>query len=263
MKAPLPSSAITFDLWHTLIYLGPRAEERYVQRQISLAVETLEVARPLPGAPRRSREDLAAIFQQERVRAVAEADKGHVVSLTEQLTRVARAAGRQPRPAAYLTALGKEIARTPFRMAPGAIATLRRLRSEGYRIAVVSNTVGEPGAFLRPILHRMGLDRGYEFALFSDEERWTKPAPAIFRKALRALGSRPSQALHVGDGWGDLEGARRAGYRAGIYFTGLQEYGPSYRALHAASNTKDLGADFRIQRLAELPALARKLLPVP
>ena len=96
---------------------------------------------------------------------------------------------------------------------------------------MISNTIGEPGATLRPILTSMGFDEVVEEYLFSDELPWTKPDPAIFLEALRRLGSDPSHAVHVGDGWPDIEGPKRTGMKAGILYTGLQTYGAEYQRL--------------------------------
>ena len=41
--------AVTFDLWHTLVYLEPEAEEAYIDYQIDTAVSVLEGSDPLPG----------------------------------------------------------------------------------------------------------------------------------------------------------------------------------------------------------------------
>ncbi len=258
-----PAAAVTFDLWHTLIYLRPRAEERYVQQQSALAADVLESSPVRRGGPRLGREALEEAFRKERVRAVAAADQGRVVTVAEQIAHVGLATGRKVDPEAYLALLEREVARTPFLRASGAISTLRELRKEGYRVALVSNTVGEPGAFLRPVLHHLGLDRWFETCVFSDEQPCTKPAPQIFRTALRAVGSDPAHALHVGDGWGDIEGARRAGYRSYVYFLGLQDYGPSYRALHAAAKGHQIVADHRIDHLGALLPLVRRLLGHP
>jgi FMN phosphatase YigB (HAD superfamily) len=256
-----PTRAVTFDLWHTLVYLGPRAEEQYMVRQVDLAVDVLQRSELRRGAIPSGEKALRSAVERERAVAVAAAERGAVVSVADQFLRAARASGRLGRPERYLEALRREVGRTPFRRAPGALAALRALREDGYRVAVISNTVGEPGAFLRPILNSMGFDPLVERYVFSDECGATKPSPAIFRAALSAIGARPAHAIHVGDGWSDVEGARRARLRAGVLFTGLQSYGSSYRKLFLGPGGR-LGADYQVDRLVRLPSLARRLLPV-
>lgn len=251
---------VTLDLWHTLIYLSPDAEERYMLRQLVLAAEVLAGSPPQPNGPGPGSVDLQDAFEREYARAVAQAEEGRTVTSAEQLTRAAKACGRVPHPERYLAALKQEVGETPFQCAPGAVDLLRELHDEGLRVAVISNTVGEPGAFLRPTLQRMGFDPFVDAYVFSDEHPWTKPAPELFRWTLERLGARPADAIHVGDGWSDIEGARRAGFRAGILFTGLQSYGARYRSLFLPRNGERLSSDYRVDSLADVPPLIRSIL---
>jgi FMN phosphatase YigB (HAD superfamily) len=251
-------NAVTFDLWHTLVYLEPEAETEYLARQFQAAMEVLE------GSPLRSTEPSAswaeprAAFETELRRAVEESHAGRTVTPGEQIVRAAGACGREPRPEAYEAALGRLIASTPFTTAPGAHEALAAVRELGVAVGIVSNTVGEPGRYLREALRTYGFDREVEVYTFSDEHPWTKPAPEIFRWALEHLGSDPPIAMHVGDGWADLEGARRAGLRAGILYTGLQRYAPEYRALNYAPSIDRSLVDAEIVRLTDVVPIVEK-----
>jgi putative hydrolase of the HAD superfamily len=90
---------------------------------------------------------------------------------------------------------------------PSALAALR---ARGVRIAVVSNFDGRlPG-----LLAGLGLAPLLDHALHSTRAGCAKPAPAIFRAALAAIGVTPAEALHAGDGvTADVDGARVAGLR--------------------------------------------------
>jgi len=255
-------AAVTLDLWHTLMYLPPEDEERYMAHQLAMGTEVLRSARPLPGTPSRSDEELRRAFERAYVDAVAQSAEGRTVTPADQLSRAAREVGRDADPRNYLTQLHAEIQRTNFRRAPGALELLADLRDRGYRVGVISNTVGEPGAFLRPILEKMGFDRFVETYVFSDELPWTKPAPEIFRVALSKLSEEPPSAVHVGDGWSDLEGARRAGYRGAVLFTGLHDYGESYRRLFLPDVPGAPPAAYRTDRLEDVAPLVGQLLPV-
>jgi FMN phosphatase YigB (HAD superfamily) len=259
-----PPSAVTMDLWHTLLYLKPEAEEAYMDAQMDLAADVLDEAPPQPGAAVRSRDDLRGIFEEVYAEAVASAQEGISVTPAVQLARAAERGGRNARPDAYVDGLRRLVAGTPFRIAPAALRTVTLLRERGWRTAVISNTIGEPGETLRPILKSMGFDSLIEEYLFSDELPWTKPDPAIFLEALRRLGVAAANAVHVGDGWSDMEGARRAGMRARILYTGLQSYGARYQALFLPAGWASPPADYRIDTLAALPTLADRLLaPAP
>ncbi len=252
---------VTIDLWHTLIYLPPEDEEAYMTHQLALGLEVLRGSRSLPGAPKLSDHDLGRAFEREYEGAVAEGVEGRTVTPAEQLARAAKETGRDADPREYLSKLRTEVERTPFRIAPGALDLLGELRGLGYRLGVISNTIGEPGEFLRPILAKMGFDRYVEAYVFSDEHPWTKPAPEIFRFALDELKERPENAVHVGDGWADIEGARRAGFRGAVMFTGLHAYGDRYRKMFLTEVPGDPPAKYQTDRLSEVAAIVQKLLP--
>ncbi len=226
--------AVTFDLWHTLVYLEPRGEAAYLAGQYDAAVRVLQDARAEPGAPPVTADQLRAAYDQELRLAVAESHAGRSVTPGEQIARAARALGRVPNPTAFEEALGRLVRATPFQTAPHALETLDAVRRLGMGVGIVSNTVGEPGRFILEMLRPRGFDRSVEVFTFSDEQPWTKPAPEIFLRTLDELGSIPDRAAHIGDGWADLEGARRAGLKGRVLFTGLHAYAPEYRSLNYA-----------------------------
>jgi FMN phosphatase YigB (HAD superfamily) len=254
-------SAVTFDLWHTLLYLAPEQEELYMEHQIEIGKAALDDAPLIPGGEPSTEEELRAAFERAYAGAIAAASEGRAVSPATQFAEAAERCSRCSDPSSYLAALQAEVDRTPFEAAPGALNLLQGLQQEGYRIGVISNTVGEPGKFLLPVLSRFGFDRFAETYVFSDEHPWAKPAPEIFRYALDRLGSRPGNAVHVGDGPSDLEGARRAGYRGSILFTGLNAYAPRYRELFMAEPANGENASSVATNLAEVGRLIRELLP--
>lgn len=253
-------SAVTLDLWHTLVYLTPEAEEEYMTAQMDLAAEVLDDSPALPGTAVRTRVELRALFEKVYAEAVESAQHGRSVPPAAQLLRAAERGGREGRAEAYLEGLRKLVSRTEFLVGPAAVETVRALRERGWRTAVISNTIGEPGASLRPILRAMGFDSVVEEYIFSDELPWTKPDAGIFAEALRRLDVEAPRTVHVGDGWSDIEGARRARMRAGILYTGLQSYGARYQALFLPPGWASPAAEFRIRRLEELPDLAGRLL---
>ncbi len=257
-------AAVTFDLWYTLVRLDAPAQDRYLARQIELAVEALSLAAREPGARTDppGKGDVRRAVEEQRRAAGAAAEEGRTVHVAEQLERAGRALGLRPSSRDYLLALDQEVRSLPFRTATGAEAVLGQLHEEGYRLGVVSNTVGERGAALRSVLEALRLSPFLDATIFSDELPWTKPEPRIFQRALERLAVGPDRALHVGDGWSDLEGARRAGLRGAVLFTGLRDYAPGYRSLLPTGDQGPLRADHQVEHLSELPALVHELLPL-
>jgi HAD superfamily hydrolase (TIGR01549 family) len=257
----VPPRAVTFDLWHTLLYLAPEDEDRYMERQMELGEQALARAIRDSGAPDRSPAELRAAFEVEYLRAVEASGRGVTVTPARQVALAGGRTGRHPAVPEYLEELAQLVRATPFRVAPGALELLRSLSDDGYRLAVVSNTVGEPGALFRPLLRSSGFDRYVRAYAFSDEHPWSKPAPEIFQAALASLGVQRQDAVHVGDGWSDLEGARRAGFRAGVLFTGLKEYGAKYRELFASTQSRPSTPEFEADTLEGVGRIVRDLLP--
>src|SRR5215210_7033659 len=88
---------------------------------------------------------------------------------------------------------------------------LEALRARGLRLGLVSNAF-DPGWLLHRDLEQMGLAQRLDFSVFSSEVGKRKPHPAIFERALAALGVDPSRALFVGDRlYEDVRGAAEVG----------------------------------------------------
>lgn len=98
-----------------------------------------------------------------------------------------------------------------FTLYDDTLPALELLRSEGFRLAVISNW----DYSLHRVLASLGLTSYFEHVFASLEEGVEKPEAELFHIALRACGTEPSQTLHVGDDpVDDLQGASGVGMRA-------------------------------------------------
>jgi putative hydrolase of the HAD superfamily len=122
---------------------------------------------------------------------------------------------------------------------------LRRLRADGYRVGLISNSHRSLASFQQHFeLH--GLIAG---AISSSEHGYLKPHPSIFESALKLLGVEASESVMVGDSLKqDIEGARRVGMHGVL----VRRAGPA-----PAHAEEDDGVPV-IATLAELPPLLRK-----
>jgi HAD superfamily hydrolase (TIGR01509 family) len=242
-------TTVTFDFWGTLVFDGPRADDRYRGMRLEefariLAAAGTEVSgEALEAAYSDSGAFLAAIWDQNRDVPVTE----HVAALLRALDPVLPAR----LPAGVLDQLVEAYTRPALAIPPvpddAARTVLEALVARGYTLAVVSNTMRTPGAVLRKILERHGLLAHFRHATFSDEVGVRKPDPEIFALTLQAVGATPDTALHVGDHPVlDVEGARAAGMRV-VQVTGMR------------SRRHTGGADAVIPRLAGLPAVLAAL----
>jgi putative hydrolase of the HAD superfamily len=94
---------------------------------------------------------------------------------------------------------------TPF---PDAAPALKALRDRGWRLVVASNWDWS----LHEVLERVGLAPLLDGVVTSAEAGASKPAPAVFERALDLAGVSAARAIHVGDSLlEDIEGARTAG----------------------------------------------------
>ncbi|MCK4376125.1 MAG: HAD family hydrolase [Candidatus Brocadiae bacterium] len=204
-------NAILFDLGNTLVRYYEREEFPAILRQ-----SITEVRDHLP------QEGLLTVPAQAMWQRVKEED--HVAAdhrvrpLEERLARIfdlpaptARAhPGCHPGPSAGARDFGETqdtlcrcFMKPIFARAQvyeDALPTLRRLRSKGFKTAVVSNTPwGSPAHLWRQELQRLGLSEHLDAAVFCRDVGWRKPAREIFEFALQTLQAGPQECIFVGD----------------------------------------------------------------
>jgi HAD superfamily hydrolase (TIGR01509 family) len=123
-----------------------------------------------------------------------------------------------------------------FEPFPDVEPALLMLRERGLRLVIASNWDWS----LPEWVEATGLDRLVDGTASSAVVGAPKPAPDVFREALRLAGVGPGEAVHVGDSLeGDVHGARAAGIRAIL----LQRHGDP------------AGGVETVRSLAELPSL--------
>jgi HAD superfamily hydrolase (TIGR01509 family) len=91
---------------------------------------------------------------------------------------------------------------------PGTRELLERLRSDGYRLVVATSANEED---LDGLLRRAGVKDLIEKATSGGEVDASKPDPDVVHAALEQVGSRPQDAIMIGDTPYDVEAATRAG----------------------------------------------------
>jgi len=115
---------------------------------------------------------------------------------------------------------------------PNVRRMLLTLRSEGYKLGLISNTHWR---FLPSLREQFG--EFFDVITLSYEHGYIKPHPSIFMITLEKLGVTSNQSLHVGDDpIADIQGAKNIGMKTA--FVNKKE---------AKSN-----ADIEVKRIAEL-----------
>jgi putative hydrolase of the HAD superfamily len=98
-----------------------------------------------------------------------------------------------------------------WRIYPEVPSALSRFSAAGCRLAVVSNWSSR----LEPMLIKMEIRDAFELVVASAVHGAAKPDPRIFDAALKRMGVRPDEAVHVGDSVkSDVHGALRSGIQA-------------------------------------------------
>lgn len=103
-----------------------------------------------------------------------------------------------------------ELARASTEVFPGMRKLVKRLHSDGYRMAVAS---GSSRAAIEAVLEGVGLADVLPVQVSAEDVGRGKPAPDVFLEAARQLGATPPVCVVVEDAPPGVEAARRAGMR--------------------------------------------------
>ncbi|MGE5551863.1 MAG: HAD family hydrolase [Bacteroidota bacterium] len=102
------------------------------------------------------------------------------------------------------------------RLRPGAVETIRTLKSQGLAVGVISNTQSRTQVLVNLEKYRLA-DVVYPVLLSCLFGR-RKPHPSIFLEAAKLAGVDPADVVYVGDTYSrDILGAYQAGYRGSIF----------------------------------------------
>ncbi|MGQ9674999.1 MAG: HAD family hydrolase [Chloroflexota bacterium] len=240
-------SAVTFDVWETMISDPAALAETRSATRVRLMTEALEKAGFATPEAEVWLAYEGALAEYERVW-----ERNLDISTAEQLEVIFRLLDPSLLSRLDVSAL-RDISAAyiepVFHVAPmrkeGLNEVLQELKRQGRRLGLVCNTGRTPGWAVRQLLDSFGVLKYFDAMAFSNEERVRKPAAEIFQRVVNSLGVSPETIAHVGDNpVADIAGAKGCGMRAILI-------GPS-------SGEVSVEPDARIASLLELiPALAR------
>jgi putative hydrolase of the HAD superfamily len=186
--------AVTYDFWNTLMWEEPGTMRGIRRRQVELALEEAELEVDADAIE----QGLLAISGKQRDAWMngemfhpEDGARHFVGSLGDRLSvehhdRVTEA-----------LLLGS--VRPELNAADEVHSTLRTLKENGFKLAIVCDVGLAPSTVLRDSLEGAGLLEYFDGWAFSDEVGHYKPSPEIFRHALDSIGATPEEAWHVGD----------------------------------------------------------------
>lgn len=209
--------AVTFDLWHTLVFDTKEMNEFWTDGRIDGMLEILNAnghqleRNAILEAYARS----GAIFEERRKREDKEIDVPEQIESLLSLLKIKPDRGlivKLEKPYAEI------LLKNPPLIIDGARDCLRSLKENGYKLGLISNTGRTPGRVLRQVLEAMSLTGYFEQLTFSNEIGLRKPHPAPFQHTLSKLSVEASEAVHIGDHLrSDIYGAKCIGMKAILY----------------------------------------------
>ncbi|MBU8880936.1 pyrophosphatase PpaX [Bacillus sp. FJAT-29790] len=128
----------------------------------------------------------------------------------------------------------------------GVFETVRTLKESGYKIGIVTTKVShvtEMGLKLTK------LDQFFDVVVTLDDVQKPKPDPEPIFKALELLGSKPEEAIMVGDNSHDILGGRNAGTKtAGVAWSAKgKEFLLGFEPDYMLENMADLLDIFKVE----------------
>jgi putative hydrolase of the HAD superfamily len=121
-----------------------------------------------------------------------------------------------------------------LRINPQALALAREIKAGGVRTAILSNM---PHDLLGELRRNFDWLEEFEVKIWSCEYAVVKPAPAIYRACLDALGCEPHRTLFFDDRPQNVEGARQAGMEAHVFESAEQAAEIVRRGLNGSRET--------------------------
>lgn len=118
---------------------------------------------------------------------------------------------------------------TELPVVPGAVEAVRRLASEGLRLAVASSSNRE---LIDGVLRRLELTELFEVTVSSEEVARGKPAPDVYLETARRLGVAPKACVAIEDSASGIRAAHAAGMLVVAYPN--RHYPPSADAMALA-----------------------------
>ncbi len=92
-----------------------------------------------------------------------------------------------------------------------SLPLLRKLKSDGFRLGLISNAPADT----KSTVLELGLDEYLDPLVISGIVGYAKPSPKIFQYAMKLASVSPAESMHVGDLYdADVVGARNAGMLA-------------------------------------------------
>jgi putative hydrolase of the HAD superfamily len=241
-------SAVTFDLWDTLIQEHPGNSDKVSAIRIDRIWRLLDdrgiihSRSEVEKAYSKTFDFLQLTWSKSRDVPV----KDHILFMLTSID--SKLAGRLAKEdiARIEKIYSEGILEHPPRLLPGAKDALAQVRDRGYRMGLISNTGRTPGSMLRVVMGKLGILEPFKTTTFSDEILFRKPNELAFNVTLQKLRAIPKAAVHVGDdSEKDVLGAKNIGMRT-------IQYAPEGKDASKLADARVTSLDQVLERIEKL-----------
>lgn len=224
-------SAVTFDLWDTIIVDDSDEPKRVAKGISSKHLTRRELVCKFLGQHEPISRELVDVAYAAADAAFRKVWYNHSFtwSVKDRLDVVLQGLGRTL-PEQELLELAQlheemELKIQPD-LAPGIVEAIKGLHGK-YKLGVISDTIFSSGRVLRKLLQANDIEQYFDVFIFSDEVGCSKPDSRAFLAAAEGLGVDITKIVHVGDRDSkDIKGPQNLGAK-GVYTTVVNDRGSS------------------------------------
>ncbi len=210
--------AVTFDLWHTLIY---EPDETFTQR--TRMIRMRETWKALKESGHKISYDEVKVayhvhdFMLEEIWSRWE-DVNERTHIRMLLDALGIKKGRKGLYEVLRVPYGDALLKNMPVLSDGIDEALERLKEDGYSLGLISNTGRTAGRGMKEVLDRLGILHHFDALTFSSDMKIRKPQSNIFNRTLGSMDVKPKNAAHVGDDVvTDVWASRKAGMKGILY----------------------------------------------
>jgi putative hydrolase of the HAD superfamily len=209
----MPIDTVTFDLWNTLI-----AHDRFYDDNIRRCRTDCVLNALSSKGLVFTNDDFERAYQLSDKHLTERWSTDKDMDVDEQLGMFLKCFGIEPSPD-LIDAIDEPYTDAVLKVMPflveGAAEVIREMKERKFKVALISNTGRTPGKSMRKVMSEFSILDLFDTVTFSNESGYLKPHPKIFEETLSRLGSRPENAVHIGDhAVLDVLGAKNAGMRS-------------------------------------------------
>ncbi len=210
-------SAVSFDLWETLIKDSSRMAEKRSEYRINEIYEILSKINS-----NITLENIKNSLNYIRERCTQDHNKEldinfdeRVIQLIEKISNKEKINLTKNIPISIGKIIDEAFLKFPPEIIHGAEEVIKNIYKKGYKICLISNTGFTSPKTYKIYLEKIGLLKYFQFILLSNELEMAKPSKNIFEIAVKKLSVPAQEILHIGDNYtADILGSKKCEFNS-------------------------------------------------